>query len=126
MNFVELEHISEVHVVTKKWGSEHWIVNDFSAGYCGKLLTLFKGFQSSLHFHKVKDETMYCVEGLVKVEVGEQGSLETYTLQEGDILRLAPLTPHRFTSLTDVSKLIEFSSFHNDEDVERLEESKQC
>jgi hypothetical protein len=39
----------------KVWGEEQWLVN--TGAYCGKRMLLKKGFQCSLHHHKIKDET---------------------------------------------------------------------
>src|SRR4051812_37450647 len=41
----------------KIWGREIWITN--TALYCGKHLLLNKGYQCSLHYHKIKDETFH-------------------------------------------------------------------
>jgi len=54
--------------VTKKWGYEEWIVN--TDKYCGKLLYLQKGKRCSMHFHQVKDETFYILQGKVLMEIG--------------------------------------------------------
>jgi D-lyxose ketol-isomerase len=61
---------SSVTYVPKKWGFERWVAN--SDLYCGKVLFLAKGVPSSLHFHRVKDETMYVQEGAVILEYVEQ------------------------------------------------------
>ena len=99
--------------VDKLWGSEEWIVN---RTYCGKILNLKKGFRGSIHYHKIKDETFYLLEGKVLLELGEE--LSKTTMKPGDSIILEPGTKHRFTPLED-SKIIEFSTHHDDEDTYR-------
>ena len=93
--------------IKKAWGHEVCIVNNEK--YCGKILSLNRGFQSSLHHHKIKDETFYISKGKVLVEL---------VLEKGDSVRILPNTQHRFNGLED-SEIIEFSTQHFDEDSYR-------
>jgi mannose-6-phosphate isomerase-like protein (cupin superfamily) len=106
-------------VVLKVWGREEWIVNNDA--YCGKQLILRKGCQCSLHRHPVKRETFYVAAGMVSMEVGDR----TFTMMPGDSVDVAPGTWHRFSGLRD-SVIFEFSTHHDDADVERAagEESR--
>lgn len=114
-------------MVSKRWGVEDWVIN--TPAYCGKVLIMEEGWQSSLHYHPVKDETMLCIAGSCVVEVypnGIEGPKEFIALrhEEGSALRLPPMTPHRFmTSMGDGCTLVEFSTFHDDADVVRYEET---
>jgi len=101
----------EKKVVEKVWGSEEWIVN---REYCGKFLNLRKGYQCSLHSHRDKDETFYLLEGRVFLEL--EG--ERIVMVPGDVELIEPGQQHRFTGLED-SKIIEFSTHHEDEDTYR-------
>ncbi len=117
-----------IKYVTKLWGSEEWLVNNEI--YCAKYLNLCKGYQCSLHYHKIKDETFYILDGEVELEVsvlpdGEGYSLETRKLSKGDQIRIAPGTIHRFRSVTPTSKILEVSTTHFDNDSYRIEESKK-
>lgn len=102
--------------VEKVWGSELWIAN--SEKYCGKILTLKKGYRCSLHTHKIKDETFYIFDGKVLMETDNQ----TQTMEKGDIVHISPNTYHRFTGLKD-SRIIEISTQHFDSDSYRKEVS---
>ena len=104
---------TKTHVVPKAWGEEHWIVNK---DYCGKKLVLKKGHRCSLHFHKVKDEVFYVIQGRVLLELGK----ETVVLEPGDHRHVPPGTVHRFSGLTD-AEIIEFSTHHDDADSHRIE-----
>lgn len=122
--------------VDKIWGNEDWVVN--SHKYCGKILTLLPGYQCSLHYHPVKEETFLCLTGLVVLEIfpdgvtasgrlkNKQGELIYLSSNQRHAVTLKPGTPHRFWSATENPALVaEFSTPHNDDDVVRLEESKK-
>jgi len=102
--------------VKKIWGEELWVIN--TKKYCGKILKLKKGFFSSIHKHLEKDETFYMLEGAVKLELEKKDR----KLVVGDVQRILPGQFHRFIGLED-SIIIEFSTFHRDEDTVRKTES---
>lgn len=101
--------------VSKIWGKEIWIVN---RDYCGKKLILKKGFQCSMHYHKLKDETFYILNGKVLLEIG----MKKQIMLPGDSMLIKPHQKHRFTGLED-SEIIEFSTHHDDSDSYRDEVS---
>ena len=102
-------------IVNKKWGQEKWIVND---KYCGKLLILKRGYQCSLHCHKIKDETFYIYRGKVLMKLGRVN----LTMTRGDSARIKPGVYHQFTGIMD-SEIIEFSTRHENSDTYRKSES---
>lgn len=119
-------------VTDKLWGFEYEIVNNDK--YCGKLLYILPGFESSLHYHKVKDETFMCLEGTVGLEVLEDTG-EWYDYDQHytdfevlkswchDAYRLEPGVAHRFWAIDGPAVVAEFSTQHSDSDVVRLDES---
>lgn len=114
--------------VDKLWGQEEWIVN--TPLYCGKILRIDPGYQCSLHMHPVKTETFYVSDGCVQLELLADrfnGAAPTrLVLNWGESYTLNPGTYHRFSSLDPLgSKVIEFSTEHSDDDVVRLEDSKE-
>lgn len=116
--------------VEKKWGIERWIEN--SEKYCMKTLTLQPGWQSSMHFHKIKTETFLVVAGRVKLEVmrgfrtspDSETAIHTIRLKPYQAYTLEPYTPHRFSAIDGEAVVVEASTKHDDEDVVRLEESR--
>jgi len=98
----------------KVWGHEEWIVN--TEKYCGKKLILKEGYQSSLHYHKQKDETFYIFEGEVYLEVNGTATI----MKPGDTIRILPGQRHRFSGLEN-SVIFEFSTHHDEEDSYREE-----
>ncbi len=104
----------ELKVVPKVWGKEIWIANNDK--YCGKLLIINPGYRASLHYHKTKMETFYCLEGRCFLQV------------EGDTTELYPLIPpitiqpgqkHLFYSDRGAT-IMEVSTHHDDNDVVRI------
>lgn len=114
----------------KLWGREEWHSNDDS--YCMKTLFLWPGFQSSMHYHKVKKETFLVVAGKVKLEYMPHyrrssdfpDVIHKVYLQPYQSFELPPFMPHRFTAIGGDAVIVESSTKHSDEDVVRLEESK--
>ena len=111
-------HIEGVSLVPKIWGYEKWLEN--SDKYCSKILSLNKGFQCSLHYHKMKDEMFLILKGHVRMEVGDTVS----HMREGNFVRIAPETPHRFTGI-DNSMILEVSTYHDEGDSYRIQESRK-
>lgn len=108
-------------VVPKSWGHEHWIENNDL--YCLKLLSCQDKIWSSsgkFHYHRVKDETFYVIEGLLELEyVQDDGIIVSILMREGDSIRIKPNTKHRFRSTTPRCRFIEASTQHFDEDSVR-------
>jgi len=103
--------------VPKVWGSEIWLVN--SDKYCAKYLNIKKGAQGSLHFHKEKEETFFCLSGCVELYIcGDVirmiATSEPITIEPNDI--------HSIKGLEE-SVILEISTTHDDNDVFRLRES---
>lgn len=115
---------ANAHKVDKLWGYELWLVNNEK--YCAKILKINPGYQCSLHYHKVKDETFYVLTGTVHLEeeYPDRYPRVWRVLIAGDSHRIYPGTPHRFytTSQTGAT-VLEISTHHDEGDVVRLEES---
>lgn len=123
--------------VEKVWGHEQWLQDDggASTGYCGKILTLFKGYRGSLHYHPQKHETMYVNEGILELEILEPPpgkpatptqAFKYFTLKPGDKIEIPPGVAHRMTCASvDIPyvEIFEVSTPHSDDDVVRLEPS---
>lgn len=105
--------MNRIRVVEKIWGEELWIVNNNK--YCGKILIVNKGYQSSLHKHLKKDETLFLLVGQVLVEAGKRKKFMKFS----DSIRILPNTLHRFSALED-SVIVEFSTPHTEIDIYRV------
>ncbi len=106
--------------VPKCWGWEDWIVN--KPEYCGKVLFIKKGKQTSWHFHKIKDEVLYLNEGKLEISYGVKDAYSERRSQEmtaGDSFHVEVGLRHRLTALEDCY-VFEFSTEHFDSDSHRL------
>ena len=106
--------------VDKPWGHEViWAITD---RYCGKLLSVRAGEQLSLQFHRVKDETIYVLEGRIELEIGAPGDAITHSevVGPGSAFRIQPGVVHRWRAVDD-AVVLEVSTPVLD-DVVRLED----
>lgn len=116
------------HLVGKPWGHEVWFANNAEKDYCGKTLVISASYRLSLHRHLVKDETFYIDRGDAIVETGIPGEdgYQVLMLRRGATIHIAPGVWHRVTATDHLVRIIEVSTFHSDEDVERLQPGGYC
>lgn len=104
--------------VEKPWGYEDWIWN---GRYCGKKLGVKKGKSCSWHYHKVKDEVIYCEKGRVNFYYGwddDDTTASKIVLTPDMAFHVPPGMFHKFEGVDD-SLLLEFSTHHTEKDVIR-------
>lgn len=85
----------------KGWGSEDiWATNE---KYCGKMLHFNEGAKFSMHFHHIKDETWYVIEGkfIVRYIDTKDASIHEQELGVGDVWNNPPLLPHQLVCLEE-------------------------
>lgn len=105
--------------VEKGWGHEFiFATND---KYCGKLLKFNKDAKFSMHFHSVKDETWYVLDGKFKVIIINTANATQieYILDPGDTWHNPPLLPHQVVCIEE-GTLIEVSTPDSVEDNYRV------
>jgi mannose-6-phosphate isomerase len=107
-----------VRTVPKPWGSE--LIFAENERYAGKILRLDGGHSLSLQYHERKDETIYVLEGEVRLTVQVDGEMRELTLKSGDVYRIRPGVRHRMRA-DRACTLVEVSSPELD-DVVRLED----
>jgi quercetin dioxygenase-like cupin family protein len=114
--FNELKH------VPKTWGFEIWVSNN--ENYCGKILVFEKGKYCSLHFHKLKTETFFCIFGKLQIFLRNNLTKEEkeFIMLPGDSVHIYPGLEHQMMALED-SQLMEISTTHFDSDSYRNVES---
>lgn len=101
-------------IVRKVWGTEFIITN--SDRYCSKRLVVKPGFRCSWHRHPVKHETFFVESGHGWIIVDG----EPYEALPGVIVEVEPQSWHVFWAIGDAPLvLLETSTHHSDEDVER-------
>ena len=107
--------------VDKPWGYE--LIWADTERYVGKLLFVRAGQALSLQYHERKDEAWLVQSGRASLElgtVGDDSSMHTVEITEGDAFRYRPLTVHRITAIEDTT-ILEVSTPDLD-DVVRLED----
>jgi mannose-6-phosphate isomerase-like protein (cupin superfamily) len=90
----------------KPWGHELWFADN--KHYAGKIIVIKKGHRLSLQYHKVKHETIYVLEGILKLTLGRR----TRLVKPGKAVEIKPRTIHRFTAPKGRVTLAEVSSPH--------------
>lgn len=108
---------TENHI--KGWGEEVWLIN--TDQYCGKLLKFKSGASFSDHFHVLKDETWYVLEGEFELRHYDLSNADRLItkLVRGDVIHIPPSIPHQITALT-AGILIEVSTKHDEADSYRI------
>jgi len=105
--------------VKKVWGTEVILMN---GEHCVKYLFIDPGMQCSLHYHPVKEEAFYVIEGECFIQTSVVADAEPKVFRRGNVQRIPHGMPHRFGSLHG-AVIREFSTHHDDADVVRLEPS---
>lgn len=112
-----------MRVVPKDWGHERIVTNNEL--YCLKILTCEGEIWTSkgkFHYHRIKDETFYVMEGILELEtVDENGNITSRYLREGHSIRILPGSKHRFRSAGRRCRFAEVSTQHFDGDSVRTE-----
>ncbi len=99
----------------KPWG--HELLFARTDKYAGKLLHIKKGKRLSLQYHTEKKETMYILEGLVELTIGD---VIMIVGKKSQSINIKPKTIHRVKALEDTI-IIEVSTPELD-DIVRLED----
>jgi len=104
--------------VEKPWGYE--LIYAHTDAYVGKILHIEAGHQLSLQYHRMKDETIYLMGGLLELEVEEGGRMVRLQMNTGKSYHIPPGTKHRMKALQNCD-ILEVSTPQLD-DVVRLED----
>ncbi len=105
--------------VDKPWGYE--LIWAETGRYVGKILHVRAGEILSLQYHEEKDETLFLLEGEVRMWVGDDvEGLREVDLGRGESYHIAPGTLHRMEAVQDADILE--ASTPELEDVVRLED----
>lgn len=111
-----------MQVIEKPWGKEELIeIND---KYMVKRLTMHKGHKCSLQLHNHKCETIYVLQGVLKITHGpDQNTLEDSFFAAGEGMTLRPGVVHRMEAI-ETAVYLEASTPEMD-DVVRLQDDYQ-
>lgn len=104
-------------VIKKIWGYEVIINNN--PLYCGKILHIEEGKSLHLQYHKIKDETLYILSGVINITIGKH----KYQMHPGEMVRIKPNTIHKITAVY-TTEIIEISTHHSNDDTYHMEKFK--
>jgi mannose-6-phosphate isomerase-like protein (cupin superfamily) len=105
--------------IKKGWGKEIVIINNEL--YCGKILVFKSGYQFSMHFHIIKQETWYVNKGKFQFRWinTEDASIHSMELNVGEVVTIPRGMPHQLEALED-GEIFEISTQHFDSDSYRV------
>ena len=108
--------------VEKDWGHEIWLANNKEEDYCGKILIINQGCNTSMHFHMKKHETFYVSEGTLQIILidTEKGADRHEFVREGQTFEIDRGQPHQLIAYDGDVEFIEISTFHKDKDSHRI------
>ena len=109
--------------VEKEWGYEIWLANNEEENYCGKILYIYDGHSSSLHYHLEKHETFYVTKGVLELKLIDttKGISYTHRVHTGHTFEIDRGKPHQLIPFDGDVEFIEISTFHKDSDSYRIE-----
>jgi mannose-6-phosphate isomerase-like protein (cupin superfamily) len=113
-----LFQLRDIRRVPKPWGYE--LIFAKTDRYVGKILHVNRGEALSLQYHEMKDETLYVVDGELRLTIESNGDRRELTLRKGEAFHIPPLLIHRMEAVVDTD-VAEVSTPELD-DVIRLED----
>lgn len=108
----------EIQHVPKPWGYE--LIFAKTDRYVGKILHINRGESLSLQYHEMKEETLYVVEGELRLTIEKDGDRREIALRKGESFHIPPRLIHRMEAVVDTD-VAEVSTPELD-DVVRLED----
>lgn len=118
MNRDDLFRLGEITRVSKPWGYE--LIFARTGRYVGKILHINEGESLSLQYHEMKEETLYVVEGELKLTIEWEGDRREIRLRRGEAFHIPPRLIHRMEAVIE-TEVAEVSTTELD-DVVRLED----
>lgn len=103
----------------KGWGKEIWIVNNDK--YCGKILEFDKGAEFSMHYHMLKHETFYILEGKIELrgyDLTDATPVSEF-YSEGMVITIPAGNPHKIIAVSP-TRILEISTPHYESDSYRV------
>lgn len=111
--------INNVGRIKKGWGHEEiWASTPY---YCGKFMHFNTGARFSMHFHRNKRESWYCLKGIFLIEYIDTLDAKLYhvNMGPGDSWTNDPLLPHRLICV-EAGTIIEVSTADDPNDNYRV------
>tara|TARA_Y100000589_G_C27131933_1_gene620955 strand:+ start:295 stop:645 length:351 start_codon:yes stop_codon:yes gene_type:complete len=89
-----------MNIIEKPWGKEE--ILEINERYMFKKLTMIKGHRCSLQYHELKHETIYVLEGQLKIISGlSESKLSSKIYYPHEYISLKPGIVHRMEAIED-------------------------
>ena len=89
-----MNKLKDLKVVQKPWGKELWFALVPEA-YLGKVIIVYAGETTSLHYHQYKEETLFVYSGeLIYRWIDEDGEKKSLIYGRGEFVHIPPGTKH--------------------------------
>lgn len=95
----DLFKLHDIRHVPKPWGYE--LIFAHTDRYVGKILHINRGETLSLQYHEIKEETLYVVNGELKLTVEFDGDRRELPLRKGEAFHIPPRLIHRMEAIVD-------------------------
>jgi len=118
MNDDPLFNLREPIRLEKPWGYE--LIFAHTARYVGKVLHVDQGETLSLQYHEMKEETLFVIQGRVRLTIRSAEVEKELEMSVGDAFHIPPGLIHRIEAIEDAD-IVEVSTPEL-EDVVRLED----
>lgn len=107
-------------IISKPWGQEE--ILEHNNNYVVKRLTMLKGHKCSLQYHEKKKETIYVLDGELKIYIGNKDEeLLSIYLKANNFITIEPFEIHRMEAESVDTIYLESSTSELD-DVIRLQD----
>ena len=107
-DFIKTKKPEDYLEVKKPWGKE--LIIEHNEKYLFKEILMCNGTRSSLQSHQFKLETIYIIEGCLKLEiVNKNGQTFEQIINQNESYSIPPTVKHRVTVLED-TRLFEIST----------------
>ena len=88
-----MNKLKDLKLVQKPWGEECWFAL-VPGAYLGKIIIVYPGERTSLHYHSYKEETLYVAEGTLVYQIEEKGEKKEKIFSCGAFVHVPPETKH--------------------------------
>ena len=110
-------------VTNKDWGNIIKIVDNEENDYSGRIINLNQNQMTSTHFHSNKHKTFYVLSGTLTIEMIEPDNAELmiYNIDSEECFEVEQNVAHRLMAKNGSVTAIEVSTYHDDNDVYRVQ-----
>lgn len=113
-------YLNNISIINKSWGFEKIFIN--TDLYCIKELNIFENCSTSKHYHKIKHETFYVIQGIANISLYEKNGVlkNTYTLKPKETFCIQPNTMHSIENVSFFETLILLESSTEDKESDNI------